>query len=112
MVFQSNERTWRRREPEHGALYCVLQAAIEARIPTAGRASLEMMLSVQSPGEYARDVKALSAHTPAGTALAVLHPRPNHWVVATVGADTVVLEYELLCQRASPPAAGSAATAP
>lgn len=78
-------------------------AEVEARIPSGGRASLALMLPAWSPGDYAlgdyaRDVKAMSAHTPAGAALDVQHPQPNHWVVAAQGADTVVLDYELLCQ--------------
>jgi predicted metalloprotease with PDZ domain len=78
-------------------------AELQARIPTEGHASLELMLPVWSPGyyalgDYARDVKAISARTPAGAALAVEHPKPNHWVVATQGAETVVLDYELVCK--------------
>ncbi len=79
------------------------QAQIEARIPCAGRASLELMLPAWSPGyyalgDYARDIQRISAHTNAGVALAVEHRKSNHWVVATQGAVAVVLEYELDCQ--------------
>jgi predicted metalloprotease with PDZ domain len=78
-------------------------AEIEARIPAAGHASLELMLPVWSPGfyalgDYARDIQHISAHSSAGAALAVEHPKPNRWVVSTQGAEMVVLEYELLCQ--------------
>jgi len=57
---------------------------IEARIPAAGRASLELMLPVWSPGfyalgDYARDIKRISAHNPAGVELTVEHPKSNRW---------------------------------
>jgi len=77
-------------------------AEVEARIPTRGAATLALMLPVWSPGyyamgDYAGDIKRISAHTSAGAALNVEHPQSNHWNVATQGADTVVLDYELLC---------------
>ena len=79
------------------------RAQVEARIPAAGKATLELMLPVWSPGyyalgDYARDIQRIAARNEAGTELRVEHPQPNHWVVATQGAPTVVLEYELLCQ--------------
>jgi len=78
-------------------------AEVEARIPATGSATLELMLPNWSPGyyalgNYASEVQKLSAHTPEGVALAVEHPQPNRWVVTTLGAKTVVLEYGLHCQ--------------
>jgi predicted metalloprotease with PDZ domain len=77
-------------------------AAIEARIPTGGRASLDLMLPVWSPGyyaeqDYARHVKEVAARSIGGGALTVQRDRPNHWLVATEGAPSIVITYKLLC---------------
>lgn len=78
-------------------------AEVEARIPTDGRASLDLMLPAWSPGyyalgDYARNVRDFAARRPDGTPLHVDHPRSNHWAVATTGAPAIVVSYGLLCQ--------------
>ena len=76
-------------------------AEVEARIPTGGKRSLDLMLPVWSPGyyvqqDYARNVQDFAA-TSNGTALTVEKPKPNHWVVNTNGAANIVVNYKLLC---------------
>ncbi len=78
-------------------------AEIEARIPTGGRASVDLMLPVWSPGyygigDYARNVQEFAARTPDGAPLTVEQPKPNHWVVTTNGAPVIVIAYKLLCR--------------
>jgi predicted metalloprotease with PDZ domain len=78
-------------------------AVIEARVPTEGRASIDLMLPVWSPGyyrtaDYAASVRDFRAATPAGASLTVEKPKPNHWVVVTDRAPAVVISYSLDCQ--------------
>lgn len=77
-------------------------AEVEARIPTGGKPSLDLMLPVWSPGyyvqqDYARNVQEFAATSSGGAALPVEKPKPNHWLVTTNGAANIVLRYRLLC---------------
>jgi predicted metalloprotease with PDZ domain len=77
-------------------------AEVEARIPTGGKATLDLMLPNWSPGyyvlqDYAGKVQAFTAATASGASLSVEKPTPNHWVVAPAGAKDIVIRYKLLC---------------
>lgn len=78
------------------------QVEVNVRIPTEGRASLDLMMPLWSPGyyavqDYARLVHDLAVVNPEGRPLAVEHPAPNRWRVHTGGAGTVALSYRLDC---------------
>ena len=78
-------------------------AEVEARIPAKGRESLDLMLPVWSPGyyvqqDYAGKVQTFAATSSRGGDLVVEKPKPNHWLVTTGGADTVVIRYALSCK--------------
>jgi len=73
---------------------------VEARVPTAGQAEVELMMAVWTPGsylvrEYAKHVDDLTAKTPEGKNLAVGKTRKNRWRVATGGADEVRVSYRV-----------------
>ncbi len=77
-------------------------AEVEARIPAKGTQSLDLMLPVWSPGyyvqqDYAGKVQSFAATSAQGASLSVEKPKANHWLVATGGADTVVIRYALSC---------------
>ena len=77
-------------------------AEIDARIPSSGQPTLDLMMPVWTPGfyrveDYAGRVQSLVAKTPDGVALDVARPRPNRWQVTTTGSPAVVLTYRLLC---------------
>jgi predicted metalloprotease with PDZ domain len=81
-------------------------AEVEARYPTDGRASVELMMPVWSPGfyrveNYADKLQDLSARTPDGEALTVGHPKKNRWTVQAGGARQVVVSYTLKCESRS-----------
>jgi predicted metalloprotease with PDZ domain len=81
-------------------------AEIEARIPSSGQPTLDLMMPVWTPGfyrveDYAGRVQSLVAKTPDGVVLDVVRPRPNRWQVTTTGSPVVVLSYRLLCQGRS-----------
>ncbi len=81
-------------------------AEVEASFPTDGRASLELMMPIWTPGYYhvenhAGQVQDLSARTFDRRALAVERPRKNRWTVQTTGAKSVVVSYKLKCQSSS-----------
>jgi predicted metalloprotease with PDZ domain len=81
-------------------------ATVEARIPTDGRGSVELMMPVWSPGYYVQEnyatrVLDLGARTPDGKDLPVDQPQPNRWHVQSNGAPLVVLTYHLQCDRRS-----------
>ena len=67
---------------------------IEAAYPTEGRAQIDLMMAVWTPGsylirEYARHVEALTASDPARGRLPVEKTRKNRWRVVTNGARVV-----------------------
>src|SRR5262245_32035995 len=81
-------------------------AEVEATVPTGGRASVELMMPVWTPGfyrveDYAGKVRGLAARTPDGKPLEVEQPRKNRWRVRTGGAAAVVVSYKLLCDGRS-----------
>ncbi len=81
-------------------------AQVEAVVPTDGRASVELMMPVWSPGfyrveDYAAQVSGFSARALDGTELAVEPAPPNRWVVHTRGHPAAVVSYEVLCERRS-----------
>jgi predicted metalloprotease with PDZ domain len=81
-------------------------ATVEASYPTDGRASVELMMPIWTPGfyrveNYAGQVQDLSARTPDRQALAVGQPRTNRWTVQAGGAKRVVVSYNLKCESRS-----------
>jgi predicted metalloprotease with PDZ domain len=72
---------------------------VEAAIPTAGRAEVEVYMATWTPGsylirEYERNVEAVTAA--AGTrAVAVAKSTKNRWKIATGGATNVTLRYKV-----------------
>jgi predicted metalloprotease with PDZ domain len=72
---------------------------VEAAIPTAGRAEVEVYMATWTPGsylirEYERNVEAVSAA--AGTrALTVAKSTKNRWKITTGGAPAVTLRYKV-----------------
>jgi predicted metalloprotease with PDZ domain len=81
-------------------------ATVEARYPTGGADSLDLMMAVWSPGYYVQEnyytrVKDLVAKSPDGTTLSIDKPQPNRWRVRTNHAPAVVLTYTLQADRRS-----------
>jgi predicted metalloprotease with PDZ domain len=81
-------------------------AEVEAAYPADGRAAIELMMPVWTPGfyrveDYAAKVRDLSARAPGGQTLAVEQPKKNRWTVRTGGARTVVVTYRLTCDGRS-----------
>jgi predicted metalloprotease with PDZ domain len=81
-------------------------ADVEATFPTEGRASIDVMMAIWSPGfykieDYATRVQVVGARTPDGAPLAVEQPLKNHWRVETHGASSVVLSYRVTCNERS-----------
>jgi predicted metalloprotease with PDZ domain len=81
-------------------------ASIEARIPSGGKPTVELMMAVWSPGYYVREdyatrIRELSASSAAGRTLAVTQPRPNRWTITTGGADEIILRYSVYCGQRS-----------
>jgi predicted metalloprotease with PDZ domain len=77
-------------------------ADVEAIVPTGGRASVDMMMAIWSPGyykveNYAAKVQGLSARTTDGQPLKVEQPQKNRWRIETGGAPKLVLSYKVLC---------------
>lgn len=80
------------------------EAVIEAVLPAAGRASLDLMMPTWSPGyyvveDYASKVRNVVAATPEGRTLTVEKTRANHWTVQTGGASEVHLTYRVFGQE-------------
>ncbi len=72
---------------------------IEASIPTAGRAEVEVYMATWTPGsylirEYERNVEAVTASAGA-RALAVAKSTKNRWKITTGGAPNVTLRYKV-----------------
>ena len=73
---------------------------VEASFPTEGRASIELMMAVWTPGsylirEYQRHVEALTAADAARAPLPVEKTRKNRWRVVTNGSRTVWVRYRV-----------------
>jgi predicted metalloprotease with PDZ domain len=81
-------------------------ADVEVSVPTEGRATVEMMIPVWTPGYYVREgyanrIKAFSAETPDRKALHIEKPLSNRWTIETEGAPRVVFRYRLECKERS-----------
>ena len=79
-------------------------AHVEAVVPTGGRATIELMMPIWSPGyyrveDYASRVDHVAAEGPNGEPLTVEKSRSNRWRIATLGHPTVRLTYRLLCNQ-------------
>lgn len=80
---------------------------IEVSVPTDGKAEIEFMMPVWTPGsylvrEYARQVENVAAVNGKTNAALVLKKKDkNHWLVATEGADEVSVRYTLYCHEMS-----------
>lgn len=77
-------------------------AEIEVSVPTEGKASIDVMMPVWSPGfyrieNYADRVSSFTARSSDGTKLEVERPRKNRWRIQTQGAAEVLLTYRLQC---------------
>jgi predicted metalloprotease with PDZ domain len=78
-------------------------AEVEARIPTEGRAVVELMMPVWSPGfyriqDYASKVEEVFVRTELGAGLRWEESEPNRWRVETGSAPEIVVSYELACE--------------
>jgi predicted metalloprotease with PDZ domain len=76
---------------------------VDALVPTDGRASIEMLMAVWTPGsylvrEYERNVEDVKAFDGA-KALTVEKPLKNRWRIATGGAKDVRLTYRVYCHE-------------
>ena len=72
---------------------------VAAAIPTRGRAEIELMMAVWTPGsylvrEFERNVEAVNASA-GGRQLAITKSDKNRWRVSTGGAPTVDLKYRV-----------------
>jgi predicted metalloprotease with PDZ domain len=81
-------------------------AGVDARVPTAGRPTIELMMPVWTPGyyvveDYAGRVRDLTVKAPDGSVLKVTKPKNNRWSVETKGAPYVSLSYTLVAQGRS-----------
>ena len=79
---------------------------IAAAVPTDGRPQIELMMAVWTPGsymvrEYERNVEAVTAANPGGTALAVQKADKNHWRVMTGGAASITVKYRVYAREMS-----------
>ncbi len=75
-------------------------AEVEARVPTAGRPSVELMMAVWTPyviREYAKNLEAVTARTLDGRPLPIAKSRKNRWRIETGGADPVMVSYRVYC---------------
>jgi len=82
-------------------------AEVEAVYPTEGRAAIDLMMPIWTPGfyrveNYPGKVLHLSAHTPVGQALHVGQPNKNRWSIASSGAKEVLVSYKLKCDSRRP----------
>lgn len=73
---------------------------VEARIPTEGKDSLTVFMSVWTPGsylvrEYARNITRLDAFSPQGHPLASEKTIKNRWQIETGGQSHIVIRYRL-----------------
>ena len=81
-------------------------ARIQMRVEGLSREELRVAMPIWKPGSYtvrpfADAVTSLTAADSEGGQLSVSQPDPGTWEVATGGADTVILEYELRVGRSS-----------
>src|SRR6187431_1433621 len=79
---------------------------VEMVVPTEGRASVDLMMAIWSPGfyglqNYARQVSAFAATASDGTALEVTKPSDSRWTVAAAGRPSFTVTYTLAAPRGS-----------
>ena len=79
---------------------------VTATVPTGGRADVDLMMAVWTPGsylvrEYARNVENLTAASPEGRALDIDKSTKNHWRIATGGAPSITVTYRVYCREMS-----------
>ena len=79
---------------------------VEASYPTEGRAHIDLMMAVWTPGsylirEYERHVEALTAADGARTPLAIEKTRKNRWRITTNGAAAVWVRYRVYAHEMS-----------
>ena len=72
---------------------------VEAEVPTAGQAAIDLDMAVWTPGsylvrEYSRNVERVEAFA-AGKALTVNKTSKNRWHVTTGGASAIVVKYRV-----------------
>jgi predicted metalloprotease with PDZ domain len=77
---------------------------VEAIVPAMGRASVDLMMPVWSPGyyrveDYAANVHDIRVETARGRPLTVEKTNGNHWRVESGGEPSVRLVYRVLCQQ-------------
>jgi predicted metalloprotease with PDZ domain len=82
------------------------RAEIEAVYPTDGRAAIELMMPVWTPGFYrvenhAGKVQDLAARRPDGQALRAEQLKKNRWSISTGGAKKIRVRYKLRCDSRS-----------
>jgi predicted metalloprotease with PDZ domain len=76
---------------------------IMLELSSDGRALLELMMPIWSPGfyrveAYAEQVQRLAAHTPEGVALAIERPALNRWRIHVPDAASMIrVTYRLVC---------------
>ncbi len=80
--------------------------SVEALLPTAGQAEIEVFMPVWTPGsylirEYARNIEAISVSDPAGKPLAFAKSRKNRWRIETGGAAEIRFSYRVYCREMS-----------
>ena len=79
---------------------------VEASYPTDGRAQIDLMMAVWTPGsylvrEYERHVEALTAASETRAPLSVEKTRKNRWRIATGGSRTVWVRYRVYSHEMS-----------
>jgi predicted metalloprotease with PDZ domain len=79
---------------------------VEAQYPAEGRATIDLMMAVWTPGsylvrEYERNVEGLTAVNQSRAPLSVEKTRKNRWRVVTGGASTVSLRYRVYAHEMS-----------
>jgi predicted metalloprotease with PDZ domain len=73
---------------------------VSAIVPTGGRATIEMMMAVWTPGsylvrEYSRHVEGVRASASAGRAASVEKTDKNRWRITTGGAPSITVSYRV-----------------
>ena len=79
---------------------------VEAIIPSADQATIELMMPVWTPGsyfvrEFARNLENITARTPSGSELIIESTRKNRWVVKTDGSEPIILSYRVYSHEMS-----------
>jgi predicted metalloprotease with PDZ domain len=77
---------------------------VTAVVPTSGRAQVELMMPVWTPGsymvrEYSRHVEAVTASAQEGRALEVEKSDKNRWRIATGGSPSVTVNYRVYARE-------------